>query len=129
MACDALLFLVVDSHSKSFLRLVSLSIFLFAAGITAVAFFIFSRPQVISSTLTPTIRRCLFLASSQATNTKQSVFVFRIEELHTQQLNRLIGIHCAEIFSFTNQSNLKTLIAFVLNVILIMNLFRQYLLR
>lgn len=129
LACEGLFFLVIDGETKDFLRICMISVFVFAGGITSAALMIFARPQVVSSSLIPIIRRCLFLSSFHSNTATQSVFVLKVEEAHAQLVNRMIGVKCASVFIFTNRSNLQTLISFALNVVLIVNLFRNYLLR
>lgn len=125
-ACAAMFFLIIDGHTGSFLRTVSITTFIFSACLTSVTLIVAAQPQVISGSLIPIIRRCLFFGSYRSATIRQSLFALKIEEIHSQLMQKMIGITCGRLFIFTNETNLHALIMFATNVVLIIDLFQHY---
>ena len=120
-ACDVFFFLMIDWRTQSLLRIYSTSIFAFAASITTVAFFIFGLPQNNLIEIVPILRRIVYR------NQMNRFLQMKIEDLHYQMtVDQTIGVNCARVYTITNLTNIRTLISFCLNVILILNLFQDY---
>ena len=120
-ACDVFFFIMIDWRTKSFLKIVAFTVFAFSASITTMAFVILSIPNNNLALIIPIISRTLFK------NHLNLNFHLKLMNLHNQiTVDQMIGVSCAGVYTITNLSNLRTLIAFCLNVILILNLFQSY---
>lgn len=117
-SCDAFFFLMIDWRTQSFLKSVATSVFAFTTLCVLGISIIFAIPHNNLKQIVPTISEILF--RNHRNQPKLMI-------LHYQMtVNNTIGINCSGVYTITNLTNLRCLITFCLNVILILHLFREY---
>lgn len=127
LALDIIFYLSLNSHIDEIHRFYLVFIFLSTGFSWLVLCMVFLRVNNSSRNLIPVIRKCLYnncWPNCAATRSYYSTFLMKIIDLDIQQSNNKIGIYAGKIFIFTRSRMLRTLLIFIMNLLLMYSLFR-----
>ena len=120
-SCDALFFLMIDWRTQNFLKVVAASFLAYTTLCVMAICIIFAMPHKNLIEIVPVVKEILFQ------NKLNYLLQQKVIDLHQQMTtDNVIGISCSGVYTITNYTNLRSLILFCLNLILILNLFREY---
>lgn len=117
-ANNILLFVITQRKTNPFLRYISSILFALSSQVIIFGFSVFSLIYINSYRIQTPLNRFLYYCSAR--------HQLKMVNLQIQHETNQIGLQCYRVFVFTSYRIIKILFTFVLNVILLVDLFENY---